>query len=146
MKVIASNDETRILAFLQANDDSFSPALSTKVNLKNYAKKLSSNAVNLFLLSENSFDAGHAAVYINNGDTSFLSSFCLQKTEHGTGAALCLLNDVYRCCLNENSALLELEVDSSNTRAIRFYQKHGFSVFKHLSNSLLMRKSLDAIS
>lgn len=145
MKLTVSNDEARILKFLQANDDSFCPTLSSRINLKTYSEKLAANAVNLFVLSDNSDDTGHAAVYVNNGATSFLSSFCLQKAAHGTGAASCLLNYVYRCCIDNNSPLLELEVADINTRAIRFYQKHGFSVIKQLSNSLLMSKSLETV-
>lgn len=146
MKVTLSNDAARILAFLQANDNCFVPPLSSKVNLETYAKKLAANAVNLFLLGDTLDDIGHAAVYVNSGATSFLSSFCLQPGAHGTGASVYLLKEVYRCCLNENSVLLELEVDALNSKAVRFYQKHGFRLFNKLSNSQLMRKSIETIS
>ena len=145
MILTVSNNKARILKFLQANDDSFSPALSSRINLDTYSEKLATSAVNLFVLSDNSEDVGHAAVYVNNGASSFLSSFCLQKAAHGTGAASCLLKYVYQYCLKHKSLQLELEVAEANTRAIRFYHKHGFSVVKQLSNSSLMRKSLETV-
>lgn len=143
MIVSESNNEERIFSFLESNDIYFVPNLSSRIELKVYAKKIANNSFNIFLTNENGKDIGHAAVYINSGSASFLTSFCIDKSVYGKGVSSILLRKVFNACLKNKSDLLELEVDYTNQKAINFYEKNGFVMFKENEESQLMSKKLD---
>lgn len=142
MIVSESDNEERIFSFLEINDIYFTPNLSSRVELKAYAKKLANNSINIFLTNEEGEDIGHAAVYINSGFSSFLTSFCINWSVYNTGASSVLMNKVFISCLERKSNELELEVNKLNVKAIEFYRKHGFYIKKEKSNELLMKKEI----
>lgn len=123
-----SCSEFRILEFLSSVDREFVPFLSEKVNLSQYAHKLSEQARNVFLVVDG-YDVGHAAYYSNDlqSRTAFLTSICVRPGFRGSGLAEVLLGRVLLGAMNDGMKKLLLEVDKRNQAAVRFYRKHGFT-------------------
>ncbi|MDP2283629.1 MAG: GNAT family N-acetyltransferase, partial [Pseudohongiella sp.] len=127
VELVKDQSVDRIFEFLNKEDDSFIPPLSSKVNLVSYSTKLSVSAINIFACIA-SVDVGHVAFYSNDKKNfkGFLSSICLCKNNKGSGVGILLLNQVFEHCLESGMKVVELEVDVCNMAAIRFYEKHGF--------------------
>ena len=123
-----SCSEIRILDFLSSVDREFTPFLSDKVDLSEYAHKLVKRAHSVFLVMEG-HDVGHAAYYSNDsqGREAFLTSICVKPEFRGSGLAEVLLENVLQGAMNDGMGKLSLEVDARNQVAVRFYSKHGFN-------------------
>lgn len=128
------------------NDIDFSPKLSSRVILSDYALKLVNNA-NFILIRENSSNAilGVVAFYMNEKDKiAFLSSFHIVKEYRRRGIATFLLEYLINFLKKEEFKKLSLEVDKSNTKAKDLYLKLGFNVSEIITQkySFLMTKTL----
>jgi ribosomal protein S18 acetylase RimI-like enzyme len=123
----ASRSEARIFNFLFSVDSQFTPPLSEKINVPDYARKLAVMAENIFLVM-GGYDVGHAAYYSNDlqTQTAYLTSICVKKEFRGSRMAESLLEKVLLGATNDGMLKLTLEVDSRNSVAIRFYRKHSF--------------------
>lgn len=133
IEILTDNSEDRIFDFLCRCEKYFVPKLSEKVDVCQYAKKLSRNAENIFIsiISDGTcFDVGHAAVYINDTEynRAFISSFCIDMIEQGSGLAFTLMERVEDKVRSSGMYSLCLEVSEVNKRAVRFYEKYGFTV------------------
>ena len=134
-RLVEDIDKKRIFMFLKSIDGEFYPPLHVRVDLDDYSSKLASNAVNLFLVSDNT-DVAHAAFYCNDlkSKVSFISSIGLIPEFQGSGAAGYLLQKVIEKCSEKKMNLLRLEVDSQNLKAVKFYKRQGF---RFVSNNLM---------
>jgi putative acetyltransferase len=65
--------------------------------------------------------AGFAAIDLRSG---YLDQLCVAPSERGSGLAAALLNEVKRRSLGG----IELDVNEANGRALRFYEREGFSI------------------
>lgn len=64
--------------------------------------------------------AGFAAIDSRSG---YLDQLCVAPSERGTGLAKALLDDARR----RSPGAIELDVNAANRRALRFYEREGFS-------------------
>jgi putative acetyltransferase len=62
-----------------------------------------------------------------NPDTGYLDQIVAATEEQGRGVGDCLLAEARRL----SPTRLDLHVNADNARAIRFYEKHGFTVAGH---------------
>lgn len=141
--VVENSQASRIFAFLSAVDQEFCPPLSVRVNLEKYSEKLADAAANYFIVSAGT-DIGHVAFYCNDyhSRTAFISSIAVRSGYRGDGAADLLLKKVFEVCVNKQMAVLRLQVDSRNSKAVGFYSKHGF----HIVADGIMERSVSNLS
>ncbi len=65
--------------------------------------------------------AGFVAIDPKDG---YLDQLCVAPAERGSGLAAALLDEAKRL----SPGVVELEVNEANARAIRFYEREGFSI------------------
>lgn len=132
-----------VYEFLKATDKEFDVPLSEKVNLSDYASKLSK-------LSSFSYciDNGHIVAmiscYVNCPPVGYISNVCIMNQYQGCGLFTKLLAK-----LKDKSRLLgitvfRLEVNADNIRARSVYERSGFKYENQheYSESLYMSMSL----
>ena len=108
-------------------DVDFVPPLSGRVQIQDYAQKISANATRFEAWSGGVL-IGLVAAYCNDRvkHTVYITSVSLLKAWTGKGVASHLMS----WCAEYGKALgmrqIALEVASDNTEAIRLYQKNGF--------------------
>lgn len=142
LNCVEGSESERIFQFFEIVDREFSPPLSERVNLTEYANKLAAEAVNLFMV-EGDRDIAHAAFYCNDQcfKVAYLSSISVLPEFHGSGVSWNLLMKVVDKCLIEEMKLLNLEVDIKNFKAVKLYKKCGFRFISDTE----MQKKLSAI-
>lgn len=117
-------DITRHLA---ACDASFHPRLSARVDLADYARKLSQNATRFEAWSDRRL-IGLVAVYCNAADrgTAFVSNVSVDPEHRGQGIARLLMQTCIAHLRDLTFKRLSLEVDPAALPAVRLYQALGF--------------------
>lgn len=129
-------DATAILEHLQRCDDQFTPALSSRVNLPEYAAKLALHAER-FEVFEGSRLVALVAVYIN-ADDAFISNVSVEDRLGGLGIGSKLVRDAAANAFSSGASQIRLETDQHNTRALGMYSALGFSSEKSEGNSLYL--------
>jgi len=124
-----------VIIHLQSCDDQFIPSLSTRLDINKYATKILENA-NTFEAWVDEELVGLIATYCNSPDriVAYITSVSVLQKFHNKGIASQLLLNCIDTILGIGFKSMQLEVDISNERAIRFYTKHGFSTFSHEGN------------
>lgn len=127
-------DTAQVTAHLQACDHVFTPPLSNRVNIDNYASKIAGRAQR-FEAWINCKLVGLLAVYCNDLEqrTAFITSVSVLPTWQGRGIASRLMTICIGYMHNLGFKRIELEVEGSNTAAVMLYMKHGFA--KYSSNN-----------
>lgn len=88
----------------------------------------------LFLvLKENDLLLGFACLSLE-GEEAELDYIALSLSEEGKGKASYLLQEVFRILQEKNVKRLLLEVRSQNQRAIKLYERNGFSAYRIRKN------------
>ena len=67
-----------------------------------------------------------------DGGRASISLFAVSAGQRGRGIGTQLLEAFRRRCLMEGMSTIQLEVRTTNTNAIRFYERHGFVRTEHL--------------
>ena len=120
----ASGEE--IARHLALCDDSFEPALSSRVNLRAYAMKIESKAERFEAWSGNAL-AGLVAVYLERERSrAYVTNVSVLPALGGQGIASALMR---RCILHAHVAevaQVALEVGVHNLPAIELYKRLGF--------------------
>ncbi|MBC7694106.1 MAG: GNAT family N-acetyltransferase [Burkholderiales bacterium] len=120
-------------------NNSFIPPLNTRVDLKEYSKKIYNNAV--------TFEAWHdqrliglIATYFNKEDNfGFITSVSLAKEYSGVGIASKLLEMCVEYAAKHHYDELKLEVNNDNIPAVNFYKKYNFTQIDINKDSLMMK-------
>lgn len=83
---------------------------------------------------------GFAAFYCNDtvGYTAYLSMFAVLPEFQGKGISQLLMDEIIACAKEHQMKRVSLEVRTANARAIRFYQKNGFSINEQRSNDSII--------
>lgn len=138
-KPLICNDDNRIKRFLEVADFYFFPPLSTRVDISTYSKKLSENALNIFICNPEE-DIAHAAVYVNDEVEfiAFLSTICVLPNFQGQGYASKLLNLCIEHARQKGMHFFDLEVDINNKDAILFYRRKEFEISSVMSSQKRM--------
>ena len=139
LAIVEDDSLNRIYQYLVDVDEDFTPPLSERVEIKRYAEKLSSNAINVFV-SINTQDIAHAAFYANDMSQSraFLTSISVKSAARGRGVSDALMKDILLRSMKAGMTEIFLEVDATNTGAIRFYRKVGFEFSKGSDSTMFL--------
>jgi len=119
--------EEEIFNYLSDIDQHLIPSLSSRVNIRDYSKKLHQHAVH-FCALDNTNLIGIALCYFNDpeGNCVYISSFSVLKNYHNQGIAGKLLKTVVEYAKSEGFEKLSLKVFKNNQSAIMLYKKSGF--------------------
>jgi ribosomal protein S18 acetylase RimI-like enzyme len=116
-----------ILAHLRACDATFEPVLSGRVDLDDYAEKLSRKAIT-FEAWEGDVLVGLVAGYFNDLTTreGFITTVSTHPGFTGRGSASALLAMALRYAADHGFEALSLDVGEHNQSAQNLYRKWGF--------------------
>lgn len=112
-------------------DKDFVPALSSRVSIPDYCKKLHTHADIISLIHKNK-TIGLVAVYANNKKerTAYISSVCMLKEFRGKGYSRLLLENAIVYVKLKELNYIHLEVGLENVPAISLYESLGFIQIK----------------
>lgn len=83
----------------------------------------------LFLLRQDSLIIGVGGGVLLQANTCLLKRFYLAKEHRGTSAAKQLLDKIISHAKSLHLSRIVIDVSKKNTRAIRFYEKNGFTQY-----------------
>jgi len=123
------SDAAAVESHLRECDERFSPPLSARVDLGDYACKLASRSDRLEVWRGSRL-VGLVAAYLNNQETrqGFISSVSVCPEFEGRGLASELMRKCVQLARENNCRSLELEVGDGDQRTQAFYHKHGFAL------------------
>lgn len=134
-----SADAQTVHQHLLLCDESFSPALSNRVNILDYANKITAKA-ELFEVWDQNILVGLLAVYCDdpNLNTAFITNVSILPEYQQMGLASNLL----RLCISEirtkGFQKLRLEASASLPHVAHLYHKHGFEEVKRSGETIIM--------
>jgi len=133
-----------IHAFLGECDAAFSPNLSRKVDIDEYATKIRTLARTFEAWSEDKL-VGLVAAYMNDTATriSFITSVSVTRAFAGRGIASALLDQCLDRSRREGLTAVRLEVSLASDRAIRMYRTFGFSEITRNGETVSMELNID---
>lgn len=136
----ATSDDIDI--HLTACNDNFIPALSEKVDIADYALKLSKHAVN-FEAWDGGVLAGLIAAYFNDTENGlgYITNVSTVGGYSGRGIASNLLKRCIAYGQEQQFESIALEVNKQSLGAISLYQKFGFVTTGESDNMLKMNLS-----
>ena len=136
--------EQQIEQYLKSCDLTFVPPLSTQVEIAEYARKISANAVRFEAWAEDSL-IGLIAVYCNDvsRNLSFITTVSVAPDAQGAGIASRLMEQCLAFLRDHGFRFVELEVDRENNKALRLYERFGFIPDRSSGRSLHMVMDLD---
>jgi ribosomal protein S18 acetylase RimI-like enzyme len=121
----ATADEVH--AHLTRCDADFTPPLSARLDLRDYAAKLAERAAR-FEAWDGGQLVGLVAAYVTPGaPAAFISNVSVVSELRGHGVAAALVADCVDRARGSGAATLRLEVASADGAAGRFYEKLGFT-------------------
>jgi ribosomal protein S18 acetylase RimI-like enzyme len=130
-----------LLAHLRACDASFVPALSARVDLADYARKLHEHAVR-FEAWEGGDLAGLVAAYLDPARAcGFVTSVSVLPTHLRRGLARRLMGECLARARDLGVHCLELEVSRQAVPAIGLYERLGFRVEGAAGEMVRMRRA-----
>ena len=142
LKVKYQLDETSEL--LNKFSMEFDPPLSSRVDIKAYAEKLSRYA-NFLIAEEQNRVIGYLAFYKNqNAMELYITSLCVSNTYRGKGIGKKLLDHLCNIGLSEGYPSISLEVRKNNKNAFGFYKKMQFEISQTRSETILMNKRISS--
>lgn len=119
--------QAQLVAHLQCCDDNFQPALSSRVDLSDYACKLLTAARRFEAWKGNQL-IGLVAAYCNDLSkrTAFVTSVSVLPDYQGQGIAAQLLDNCLTQVRLRGFREVKLEVNRHNQKAISLYRNYGF--------------------
>lgn len=123
------SDAQTIESHLRDCDERFSPCLSSRVDIGDYALKLASFADRFEAWQEERL-VGLVAAYLGNIETraGFISSVSVTDDFEGAGLAARLMQKCIQLASEKGCKALELEVGEGDQRTQSFYHRHGFTL------------------
>jgi len=130
-----------IAEHLSCCDADFVPPLGARVEIKNYAKKIVSNATRFEAWLDGTL-IGLVAAYDNDQENriTYITSVSVLRAWMGNGIGACLVNKCIEHAVASGMRQISLEVASGNESAIRLYEKNGFIMGK--ANALFVSMNL----
>jgi len=130
------------LKLLNEFDMEFVPHLSSYVDIKEYAEKLSRYA-NFLIVEEHGRVIGHLAFYKNqNAMELYVTSLCVFNAYRGKSVGKKLLDYLHNIGLSEGYTSISLEMRKDNKRTLGFYKKMQFEISQTRSKTILMNKRI----
>lgn len=119
-------DAQQISDHLVACDNSFIPALSSRVNIDDYSNKMITHALCIEAWHDGVL-AGLLCVYCNTpGESAFITNVSVLPSFQGQGLADKMLRYAIDKVQEKGIYSLKLDVDNANLRAQSLYKKFGF--------------------
>ena len=103
---------------------SFSPRLSSYIDIDSYASKLFERSSRVEAFADGVL-VGLICYYIRTDSSVFVSNFSIASNFQGSGLATELFNR-FKTLISKEVCNIELEVHRTNLRAMKFYLKSGF--------------------
>lgn len=130
--------ENQVTEHLTRCDASFSPRLSSRVTIADYAKKLTEHALCLEAWHQGVI-VGLVGVYCNDPEQgAFITNVSVLPGFQGIGVASELLRNAVEVAREIGFNNLRLEVDDSNVAALRLYQQFGFTPERITTQTTMM--------
>lgn len=127
-----------VLNHLRACNAEFSPPLSSRVDLVEYAEKIFTKAVRFEAWAGTTL-VGLLAIYVNNDNhMAFVTNVSVLADVKHRGIATTLGLQAIHYAKNNAVNSIALEVSEDNTDAINLYKKLGFTIEKKASPTLTM--------
>lgn len=131
-----------VLRLLNEFNMEFEPPLSSRIDIKAYAEKLSRYA-NFLIAEEQNRVIGYLAFYKNqNAMELYITSLCVSNTHRGKGIGKKLLDHLCNIGLSEGYSNISLEVRKNNKNAFGFYKKMQFEISQTRDETFLMSKTI----
>lgn len=132
--------ESQIRIHLEKCDSHFVLALSKKINISDYAKKIRTNAVTFEAWVDNKL-IGLVAAYFNSSENAqgFITSVSTYKQFEGKGVGSHLIKMCIEYAKANKFQSLSLEVNKVSSPAIKLYHKYGFIKTGEKEKLLLMK-------
>ena len=136
-------DRNEKLRFMKECDDSFTISVIKRPNFESLFNKIDSHAVFLGAYYTDNI-AGYAAFYANNPLTlhAFLTLICVHKQMQRMHIGNQLLQFCVKISRDRGMKTMGLQVLKSDTGAIAFYSKNGFSLEDESKDGFLNMKVL----
>jgi ribosomal protein S18 acetylase RimI-like enzyme len=133
-------DHVAVLEHLGRCADRFVPPLKLRVDLLDYARRITDNTVTFEAWTGNSL-SGLVAAYLNDGEgrCGFITSVSVDASVAGQGLATVLLRQCLAAALEEGFESLSLEVSADNQPAIAIYRKLGFTGSVNMEMQFVMK-------
>lgn len=121
----------------------FQPPLSSIVDLKNYSVKIRSFATT-FEIWNNKRLVSLVAIYVNDLENkiAYITNVSVEKLFQGKGYAHFLLEKAICKSLELNFKEINLEVNTTNKKAIKLYLDYNFFIKKRDAEKILLIKYL----
>lgn len=123
--IVPPSGAARLQNLLSDLDRVLIPMLSTRVNIVEYADKLAQKA-DLFYVKYEGQDIGNCAIYLNDQENGFISSFAIKKEWQKKGIGYCIWKEILPVLKERNIKRVNLKVHDTNKIAIAFYKSIGF--------------------
>lgn len=136
--VLPPSDHKRLEKLLEELDEIIIPKLSDRVKISAYAKKLSAYA-ELFYVCEEEIDIGNCAIYLNDGETGYISSIAIKKEWQNRGIGKQLWTNVLEYTTSKKIKKVELNVSKTNKSAMAFYKSLNFEEVEENNHWIKMR-------
>lgn len=115
----------QVLAFLLETDKEFQRPLSEKVNLVEYARKLSQYSTFSYCIEQDEM-IGMISCYTNRPPKGYISNVCVKSKFQGRGVFGNMLERLLKEVVALEIDVIRLEVDEDNVTAQNVYMKKGF--------------------
>lgn len=134
---------TEIENFLGQLEGDLDPPLSTRGSLRDYAEKISRNAV-IFSAHDKGRMVALAALYCNTSDrqVAYMTMMAVARAFRNKGLGSGLLDSGIRHAERQGFQTLGLEVHRANVAAVALYKQRGFVTIDASESSLFMKKPL----
>ncbi len=136
---INTASEDSILTHLNHCNNQFVPALSTRVSLEAYAKKLAHYAI-LFEAWVDEKLIGTVAMYLNEQKHGYITNVSVYNEYGGKGIAKQIFVNLIEYTKANNISEIKLEVSAINIAAINLYKNFGFESIEEKNNQIIMLK------
>lgn len=138
---IDGNDsEERIYRFLIDVDEILVPKLSARVNIKEYAQKISEFGNTLFISSQGE-DLASCSIYCNTKNC-YITSIAVKLDYQNRHLGKKLLSETKKYAKAKKCHKIILDVHQLNQRAIHFYEKNDFRIVEKEKEWIKMETSL----
>ena len=115
----------QVLLFLLETDKEFQHPLSEKVNLEEYACKLSQYSCFSYCIEQGEM-IGMISCYTNRPPEGYISNVCVKSKYRGQGVFGNMLERLLKEVAVVGVDKIRLEVDEDNVNAQKVYMKKGF--------------------
>lgn len=130
-----------IFIHLNHCNNQFVPALSTRVSLEVYAKKMVYNAI-LFEAWTDEKLIGMVAMYLNEQKHGYITNVSVYNEHVGKGIAKQIFVNLMEFAKANSISEIKLEVSAINIVAINLYKNFGFESIQEKNNQIIMLKKI----